>query len=148
MKIWFQAGNSWFSTLECQFSFCFHPSPSSSNFLAVPARNGSALPSYPRWYQMKQGVDGFLGHSPMAYTSLVGRGARGRYTSRLSNYGPMITGHLKEELEWILLPKPPPSLGCLGHTNLWTDLRLFCIFWGEERGTGRSVKTRLVRPCW
>ena len=31
LKIWFHEEKSWFSTLECQFSFCFHWSPSSSS---------------------------------------------------------------------------------------------------------------------
>ena len=31
LKIWFKEEKSWFSTLECQFSFCFHQSLSSSN---------------------------------------------------------------------------------------------------------------------
>ena len=32
MKIWFLDEKSWFSTWECQFSFCLHRSLSSSNF--------------------------------------------------------------------------------------------------------------------
>ena len=52
LKIWFQEEKSWFSTLECQFSFCFHWSPSSSSLqlcLLETQVHAEATPSPELW---------------------------------------------------------------------------------------------------
>ena len=43
---WFQKEESWFSALECQFSFCFHQSQSSSNFQLCRLKTKVNVPLY------------------------------------------------------------------------------------------------------
>ena len=68
LKIWFQVEKSWFSTIKCQFSFCFHQSLSSSTFWQCllstrPALSFNTKPNLPHalWN---------LGYNPNTFLSL------------------------------------------------------------------------------